>query len=197
MKWIVSMLLGLGLIFAPLLSSSSGVSPGECMSEKQESLANEINSYRRNNGLGMVPVSFSLSLVAQWHVIDLFTTQPNVPAQCNLHSWSGNMPSLWTPVCYTDDHAFAPEMWKKPSQITDGAYMSPGFEIVYRSSAEVVPPIAVAFWGSNPSHKAIILERGEWAGQSFAAMGVGVYKNFAAVWFGKQADPQSFPATCP
>ena len=91
------------------------------------------------------------------------------------------------------------KMWNKPAQITNGVYRGSGFEIVYKSKSndEAVPSRAATFWENSSSHRSIILEQGEWSDQSFAVLGAGVYKKFAAIWFGKQADPQHFPATCP
>ncbi|MCK9996167.1 MAG: hypothetical protein KAH56_07795, partial [Candidatus Krumholzibacteria bacterium] len=105
--------------------------PGECLSENEATLAQLLNEYRQAQGLEAIPVTVSLTAVAQWHVWDLDVNEPQ-GGECNLHSWSDG--SLWTPLCYTADHANASGMWDKPREISANAYSGNGFEIAYWSS---------------------------------------------------------------
>ena len=66
-------------------------------------LANVINQYRRDRGLPEIPVSPSLTRVAELHVADL-AAHPR-DRGCNLHSWSEH--GAWSACCYTDDLAQA------------------------------------------------------------------------------------------
>src|SRR5688572_21947522 len=98
--------------------------PGPTISARSLELANAINQYRAKNGLQAIPVSKSLSHVAEAHVKDLHDS-PKVAATCNGHSWTNKGP--WTACCYTSDHAQAKCMWSKPAELS--ALKGTGFEI--------------------------------------------------------------------
>ena len=155
-------------------------------------LARMVNAYRADNGLPPVPFSPSLTRVAKAHVHDLMENDPRrgasfMPGACNMHSWSAAGP--WKPVCYTADHAEAELMWSKPREITRGRYPGNGYEIAYFWSGTVTPEIALKGWEGSRSHDALLLELGPWEGANWQAMGVGMYGNYAVVWFGKERDP--------
>ncbi|MBX2804030.1 MAG: hypothetical protein KTR31_40515 [Myxococcales bacterium] len=150
----------------------------------EQDLYDAINSYRAENGLPAVPFSASLSMVARTHATDLLTNRPHeVREECNLHSWSafGN----WTQCCYTPDHARADCMWDKPREITD--YPGDGYEISAFGASDDAS--ALALWKSSTSHEDVILNRGIWEDQAWAAMGVGADGSFFNVWFGVEVDP--------
>jgi hypothetical protein len=169
----------------------------QCLTPAEATLAQLVNTYRVQNGRAAVPVSFSLSSVAQWHVWDLQANNP-VGGTCNLHSWSGGMPSLWTAVCYTPDHAQAAQMWNKPRQVTHDAYTASGYEIAYGASGfTATPQGALAAWQGSPGHNEVILNNGAWASRNpWPAMGVGLFGGFAVVWFGDAADALGPMAPC-
>jgi len=175
--------------------------PGACLSDEEAELVRLINEYRAASGLPPVPVSRSLTTVAQLHVRDLQEHRPNSGSDgrglaCNLHSWSSNGP--WTPVCYTADHTYASGMWDKPREITGGVYSGTGYENAFASyGAPATAAAALASWQASPGHSATILERGTWASASWPAMGVGISENFAVLWFGNLADPQGEIGVCP
>lgn len=167
--------------------------PGECLTDGEASLANLINQYRAENGLAPVPVTRSLTAVAQWHVWDLDVNHPH-GGSCNLHSWSDSE-SIWSPVCYTADHANAAGMWSKPDEITSGAYTSNGYEIAFWGSTD--PQTALNAWKGSPGHNDVILNAGIWATYSpWPAMGIGMRNGYAVVWFGGVADPQGTVPAC-
>jgi hypothetical protein len=170
------------------------VTQGECLSEDEATLAQLMNDYRQTMGLARVPVTFSLTAVAQWHVWDQDVNHPH-GGECNLHSWSDG--TLWTPVCYTSDHANASGMWDKPREITASAYTGNGFEIAYWSSGVATPAGALNGWQNSSGHNDVILNAGIW--QSFdpwPAMGVGMRAGYAVIWFGSTADPQGTISEC-
>jgi uncharacterized protein YkwD len=171
-----------------------GTGSGACLSAEEISLANLINNYRDTNGLSSVPISKSLTTVAQWHVWDLQTNNP-VTTTCNLHSWSGQKPDLWTEMCYTADHAQAQKMWDKPKEITHNVYSGYGYEIS-ASASQITAAKAFAMWQSSSAHNEVILEQGIWAGQNWSAMGIGISGNYAMVWFGNMADPLGTITQC-
>ena len=147
-------------------------------------LAALINEERARKGLALVPVSRSLSAVAEAHVRDLQAHPPS--GACNMHSWSAN--GAWTPCCYTADHAQARCMWVKPAEITGGVYRGDGFEISVGGSARMTPASALESWRGSSAHYTVIMSQGMWARSTWRAMGVGVSENYAVVWFGTEPD---------
>jgi len=167
----------------------------ECLSPQEAQLADLINAYRADNGLAAIPVTVSLTVVAQWHAWDLDTNAPH-DGSCNLHSWSAQ--DAWSAVCYTSDHAQAQGMWDKPREITQDAYAGNGYEIAYWSSGTATPSGALAGWQSSSGHNDVILNQGIWTGRNpWPAMGIGMREGYAVVWFGDIADPQGNISTCP
>jgi uncharacterized protein YkwD len=169
--------------------------PGTCLTPREAELARLINEYRGEYSLPAVPVSTSLSHVAQAHVVDLHEHHPDTGTdsrgmECNLHSWSdqGN----WTPVCYTSDHAYAEHMWNKPGQITNNVYTGNGYEIASMGGSEAGDPLAM--WKNSPGHNNVIIEGDGWG--EWNAMGVGYYHSYAVVWFGYDSDPQGTMPVC-
>lgn len=173
--------------------------PGYCLTMEEAKLAALTNEYRRANGLPDAPLSRSLSTVAQWHVKDLQLNNPNSGTDsrgqaCNMHSWSNK--GFWSPVCYTPDHYYASGMWLKPKEITRGIYTEYGYEIAARViGADISAERALNAWKKSAGHNNVILEQGGWEGYQWPAMGIGIYKSYAVIWFGEITDPAgSIPA---
>ena len=181
------------LFFVPLLTWAA--TPSGCLSSEEQKLVKLINDYRIANRLPAVTVSRSMTAVSQWHTIDLVENNPAGGA-CNNHSWSGARPDLWTAVCYTANHANASGMWYKPREITNGAYLDNGFENIYWHSSAATAENAFIGWKNSAGHRETILEQGIWNGMQWQSMGVGIYKNYAALWFGKAPDPQGGVNNC-
>lgn len=167
----------------------------DCLNPQEAALADLVNDYREQNGLARVPISFSLSGVGQWHVWDLEINDPWDGA-CNLHSWSDARPALWDPMCYTDNHAQAAQMWNKPRQISDGDYNGNGYENSAWNSGTISASGALQSWKTSAGHNQVILNLGIWAGQTWRAMGVGVSQHFAVLWFGTLTDPLGSMQPC-
>lgn len=177
-------------LLAPSLASAQAVPPNtaDCLNPDEAALAALANQYRQNNGLPAVPVSFSLSSVAQWHVWDLRANAPHQGA-CNLHSWSNARPAIWQAMCYTADHAQAAQMWNKPRQVTGNAYASEGYEIAAYATPSISPALALTLWQNSAGHNDVLLNRNAWAGLTWRAMGVGLFQGYAVIWFGTLNDP--------
>jgi hypothetical protein len=47
----------------------------------------------------------------------------------------------------------------------------------------------LASWKSSSGHNGVILNQGIWSDYSWKAVGVGIYRNYAVLWFGKENDP--------
>ena len=174
--------------------------PGLCLGDEEVKLARLVNESRRSQGLPPIPVSRSLTMVAQAHVRDLQWNSPDMGTDprglnCNLHSWSDR--GEWTPACYTKDHLYRTSMWRKPDEITQGVYNGNGYEIVFGGKGfHATAASALNGWQHNMPHNDVIVEHGPWSGYRWPAMGIGVYQGFAAVWFGKTADPLGTVPPC-
>ncbi|MGE5425318.1 MAG: CAP domain-containing protein [Syntrophothermus sp.] len=157
------------------------------LNEAEKEIFRLVNEYREQNHLPAVKFSPSLSYVAYCHVRDL---AENLPAdeRCNLHSWSEKGP--WSSCCYTEDHMRASCMWAKPRELT--SYKSDGYEIAYWTNEVLFPDEfaakAIRGWKKSPPHNEVMVNLDQWKTISWKAMGVGVYKGYAVVWFGDAPD---------
>ena len=159
------------------------------LSEEEQKLYDLVMEYRSEKGLSEIPFSPSLTIVAQTHVKDLMENDPTSD-ECNLHSWSSN--GNWTPCCYTDDHAEADKMWSKPSELT--SYSGTGYEIAcyYWSSnpeVQMTAEQALEQWKNSSGHNAVMVNKSMWKNHDWQAIGVGIYGNYAVIWFGEEEDP--------
>ena len=156
---------------------------GQNLSNEESELYNLIMQYRHSQGLSKIPLSESLTFVAQTHVKDLVNNKPDL-GNCNMHSWSNK--GNWTPCCYTDDHARAKCVWLKPSELT--SYKGYGYEISFWSSGEITAEGALDGWKKSSGHNALIINQDIWHDSNWKAIGIGIYKNYAVVWFGEERD---------
>ncbi len=143
-----------------------------------------IMAYRTEKGLPRIPLSPSLTKVAQVHVRDLEAHFVG-GGKCNLHSWSDH--GDWKPCCYTSDHAQAECMWNKPRELTE--YRGSGYEISYTHSARADAAGALRSWQGSSGHNSVIVNAGVWESHPWGAIGVGIYGRYAVVWFGEESDP--------
>lgn len=176
------------LIALLLVTSLPSVANGQndCATAEEKKLYELIMSYRRSKKLALIPYSSRLSKVAQTHVKDLADHYDiETRGDCNPHSWSDKGP--WTPCCYTSDHKQAQCMWSKPKEIA--GYESSGYEISFFSSDGVKSAEALEGWKGSPGHHALIINSGTWNKITWKAIGIGVYGNYAVVWFGEMEDP--------
>ena len=161
---------------------------GQNLSNEETELYNLIMQYRHSKGLTKIPLSKSLTFVAQTHIKDLVNNSPDQDGNCNMHSWSNK--GIWTPCCYTSDHVRAECMWDKPSELT--SYKGYGYEISHGSPGYpnyiVTAETALKSWKGSSGHNAIIINQGIWNDNNWKAIGVGIYKNYAVVWFGEERD---------
>ena len=162
------------------------------LSQDELELYNLINSYRKTKGLHTIKLSRSLTYVAQLHARDL-TNNNSETKRCNMHSWSKN--ENWEGCCYTADHKNAECMWFKPRQLTN--YSGIGYEIVfystYPSDHKNFPLASLKAWKNSKGHNDIIINNDDWETLHWRAMGVGIYKNYAVVWFGDIVDEEKEP----
>jgi len=169
------------------------------LSTEEEKLYNGIMAYRQENNLPKIPLSKSLTFVAQSHCHDLFNNKPDVTEECNAHSWSDK--GAWTSCCYTKDHKQASCMWNKPGELTP--YKHTGFEIACGQNDNrlgdfvMTADFALKSWQGSSGHNAVIMNQAPWDDNTWNAIGIGIYKGFAMVWFGTQTDTEGEPTGQP
>lgn len=163
--------------------------PDFALNKAEENLYRLINEYRQQKGLDPVPLSRNLTFVAKLHVQDLAENLP-YNRRCNLHSWSDKGP--WTACCYTEDHEQAACMWNKPGEVSN--YAGFGYEIAYWTNEPLnsanFAKKAFAGWKRSVPHNIVMVNQGQWRSKNWNAMGIGVYKGYAAVWFGEENDTE-------
>jgi hypothetical protein len=172
-------------------SSHKKIPANFCISPVEAELYNMINEYRKSHNLAPIPFSKSLSFVAKSHARDLFFNRPD-QGKCNVHSWSDK--GAWKPFCYPLDEKKNNSVWDKPKEITP--YNSKGYEIVYWENNTVNIDSILPFWKSIEYFNSFLVSNGKWEGKSWLAIGVGIYENYASVWFGEIADPEGEPWIC-
>jgi len=120
----------------------------------------------------------------------------NQPAEgkCNMHSWSDKGP--WSACCYTSDHAEAKCMWNKPSELTP--YKADGFEISHAvfGAGKATAESAIKGWKNSSGHNAVMVNKGGWKNIKWKAVGIGIYQNYAVIWFGGLDDPLGEAEVC-
>lgn len=153
------------------------------LSSEEQKLYDIIMEYRKANDLPVIPLSKSLTTVAKTHVKDLMTNSPN-QGTCNLHSWSdkGN----WTPCCYTGDHKRLRCVLNKPRELTP--YQAKAYEIAFWSSSNVTAIGALKGWKKSKGHNSVIINEDNWHNNNWKAIGIGIFGNYAVVWFGGVLD---------
>jgi len=151
---------------------------GDSLEPEETKLYEAINTYRNKNKLPAIPLSKSLSLVANRHVWDLAKNTKNLN-----HGWSdcpydSKKQDSWN--C----------MWKAPQRLKT-AYPGNGYENAFGGSGDYVATAedALKSWTSDPPHNAVILNQGGWKKLSWQALGVGIYKGYAVMWVGEETDP--------
>ena len=167
------------LVVDPVIPDST--SNDVCISSAEQELYDMINEYRESKKLGPIPYSASLTMVAQAHVRDLhYNYDFSANAKCNPHSWSKK--GDWSSCCYGNDHKQAQCMWDKPMEIA--GYESHGYEIAYYQSDGALPFVALEGWKKSKGHNPVIVNKGIWEQLTWGGMGVGIYEEYAVVWFG-------------
>jgi uncharacterized protein YkwD len=171
-------------LFSALLITTHFTGIGQNLTADETQLYKLVMNYRKTKGLPSIPLSKSLTFVAQTHVQDLDENyEPG--GKCNFHSWSDQ--GKWKPVCYTPDHAQAKLMWSKPKELT--TYKGDGYEIAFGVNIEYLadPEIALQSWKLSKQHNDVILNRGLWK-KKWNAIGIGMYGSYAVIWFGNEVD---------
>jgi len=176
-------LVGIGSHAQTVCDSRQILKPGPCAGDelgtKEADLARLINEYRAENNLPAIPLSPSLSLVANRHVRDLAMNIKKLT-----HEWS-------------DCPDIVECMWDAAKRLGT-AYPGKVFENAYWTArATVVTAEALESWKekgfplAEQEHNNVILEKLAWKGKNWQALGIGIYNGYAAMWVGQAVDPAS------
>jgi len=154
-----------------------------CVTDEEMALYNMINEYRKEKKLEPISLSKSLSFVAREHAIDLDKKVKKLT-----HGWS-------TCKYASENSKTYPCMWLKPSELT--SYTAYGYECLYNiSSGGAKAKDALDTWKRSSPHNNVIVNKGIWQKYEWKAIGVGIYNNYAAIWFGDEVDNEGVPNLC-
>lgn len=164
------------------------VTHAQILSHEEQELYDLMMEYRQEKGLPSIPLSASLTTVAQMHVNDLVDNKPDLDG-CNAHSWSSN--GKWTSCCYSSPSPKGQCMWDKPRELT--SYQGNGYEIACGandccSDFVMTARFALDAWKKSMGHNNTIINAGVWKKHPWNAIGIGLHKGFAVVWFGKETE---------
>lgn len=168
-----------------------------CVKTNEMELYNLVMKYRKQNNLPEIPLSASLTYVAQTHCKDLVENFVR-GNECNMHSWSTK--GKWSACCYTNDHKNASKMWNKPRELTN--YKGNGYEIAFytwsSANANYTATAAEALegWKNSSGHNDVILNKSIWSDIKWNAIGIGIYRGYAVIWFGAEKDEATTPSIC-
>lgn len=164
---------------------------GDGLEAEEKKLYQLLNEYRSDHGLPAIPLSPCLNLVANRHVRDLAENH-HLYARNGLHWIHG-----WSNCSYdANDDRTLTCMWEAPKRLKT-PYPGMGFEIFCGDSdvkyRDFVMTANYAFntWKKSRLHRDVILNRGTWKSHPWKAIGIGIYKGYAAIWFGQEPDPLS------
>jgi len=176
------LLLCILILYNPLFSQNE-IPEDFCISEEEYKLYNAINDYRKALNLSKIPLSKSLSFVAKQHIKDLTENNPDTNI-CNFHSWSDK--GKWKACCFEKDLKNKTCMTGKPKELTN--YPGAAYEIVYWENKEANADKAFNQWRETAASRSVITNFKEWETYTWQALGVGIQKGFAILWFGEVID---------
>jgi len=161
-------------ILTDSLCEEDGLEPEE------QKLYELINEYRNQNGLPPIPLSPSLTLVANRHVQDLERNIRDLT-----HGWSN------CPYDAANSETYKC-MWNAPQRLGT-AYTGYGYENAHGGSGgyQATAASALESWQGSSAHNAVILNQGMWQDKQWNALGIGMYGGYAVLWFGNESDPAS------
>ncbi|NKC30654.1 CAP domain-containing protein [Falsiroseomonas selenitidurans] len=173
--------------------------PTDALSAEEMALYRLLMAHRAAHGLPPVPLSRALSITAARHAVDTVENlggfHVGEPGESRAHAWSympydGRNPATW------------PGMWEAPGRLGTG-YLPAAYEIstgiTGPGNPPMTPAIAMQSWRASPAHEDVILNRGQWspARLHWRAVGIGLYRGVAHVWWGAEPDPSGQDASRP
>ncbi|HIK32291.1 MAG TPA: hypothetical protein IGS17_00910 [Oscillatoriales cyanobacterium M59_W2019_021] len=154
---------------------------GDGLEAEERKLYEMVNDYRAIHGLPAIPLSKALTTVANRHAQDLAENIGYLT-----HSWSD------APFNSGDSSIWS-NMWTAPQRLQTG-YPGNGYENAYWNSAGVTAENALLGWQNSPAHNEVMLNQNAWSNLNWQAVGVGIYEDYAVLWFGEEVDPTGTPS---
>lgn len=156
--------------------------PGDSLNDEETELYELINQYRTQQGLSSIPLSPSLSRVANRHLQDL---------QDNLKLYDRNGKDWrfgWSNCSYNANNPSTfPCMWAAPQRLKT-AYIGKAYEVLCGGKEEIYSQEALRCWQKSNSNNNVILNQEEWSNYEWKAIGVAIDKGYANLWFGQDID---------
>jgi hypothetical protein len=162
-----------------------------CIDRIESTLFENINLLRVDYGKPELQQSASLCYVAEQHVNDLQSNNPDTSV-CNLSSWSDK--GDWTPCCYTKYLHNPNCMWDKPKELTPYTYR--GYELVTFIEEDFNADSIINLWSDSKETLDMILTRDNFANKKWICAGIGISENYISLWFGQRKDQLRVPDIC-
>lgn len=180
------------LVLVPFITLCQKSIPDNFFIDKIEiTLFQNINQMRVDYSMPEVQLSASLCYVAELHVNDLQTNNPDTSV-CNLSSWSDK--GDWTACCY-NKYLHNPDcMWDKPKELTPYRYR--GYELVTFFEEDFNSDSIINLWSDSKKTLDMILTRDKYANKKWICVGIGISDNYISIWFGQGRDNLKEPDIC-
>lgn len=162
-----------------------------CISDNEFRLYNQINKIRIDHDEEIIPLSRSLTYIAQLHVKDLNKYHPDTSI-CNFHSWSDN--GNWTACCYNSYIESEDCMLNKPKELTD--YPAKGYEMVLWDKIALNPDSLYSMLREIPVPADMICNSGNYDNMSWESVGIAIEGKYASIWFGRVKDREGTVEVC-
>lgn len=148
---------------------------GDDVNQTEQELYRIVNEYRGEHNLPPIPLSESLSIVANRHLLDITLNIKSLT-----HGWSN------CPYNIKDNNTWNC-VFESPKRLKVD-YSGKGFENLYRTSRGSATPVsALEAWKKSTTHNALILNLGSWGNTTFDAFGIAINGQYAALWFGSSS----------
>ena len=167
------------------LESKEIIPNSEILSKQELELYHLIMDYRKTKGLPSIPLSKSLTVVAQTHAKDLYE---NLDKLIRYGGWSGHSWSdkgSWSPIKnYNGGIKHNQRARNKPRELT--SYKGDGYDIV---CVGTIFPVEILYaFQRSPLHNNLIISQGDWRKYYWRAIGISIYKDYTSIWFGERKD---------
>lgn len=167
-----------------------------CVDENAYALYQAINNYRQKLSLDPIPLSASLSYLAQLHVKDLaanFDMKNAWKSECGMKSWSDK--GHWKAFCYPKDQSKKRDIKDKAKELTP--YKGKAWEILYWENdwapdAEKI----LHFWLDIPQSADMLSNTGKYAQKDWQSIGLASSDGYISVFLGRVKDTQAPPIPC-
>lgn len=167
------------------------VCPNDDLNEEEAKLYRLINQYRTRQQLPKIPHSDALNQVANRHVHDL---EENAALyNHNGEDWRFG----WSNCAYdgSSPQTFSC-LWNAPQRLKTN-YQSIAHEIICGGEGDITAEEAFKCWQNSPANLELITNQGIWRNYLWQAIGVGLYKGYAVLWFGEEPDQVNIPKKNP